>query len=178
MRNIILFTICSFLFLIYSCKSNEAQTTKSPFPPTSSENLTAFINKTQGKTVKDDSGLFLTLEKTACFGTCPIYSLLIFQDGTAIYEGRRFVSDSGSFKINFTPEQLNAIKAKAEEIKYFELEDKYDSPVTDFPTTITSIRIGNKIKIIQNRVAGPGELKSFESFVESMMKENKLEPLE
>ena len=38
----------------------------------------------------------IKLERTACFGTCPIYSITVFDDGTAIYEGKQFGRIEGS----------------------------------------------------------------------------------
>ena len=37
------------------------------------------------------SDLVITLERTACHGTCPIYKLTIEGNGTVIYEGQDFV---------------------------------------------------------------------------------------
>src|SRR5919202_5807692 len=40
----------------------------------------------------------VTLERTACFGTCPAYKVTIRSDGTIIYEGREFVQMKGTYK--------------------------------------------------------------------------------
>jgi hypothetical protein len=37
----------------------------------------------------------LVLERTECFGTCPIYTLTVSGDGSAKFEGRRFTAVSG-----------------------------------------------------------------------------------
>ncbi|MEO8396969.1 MAG: DUF6438 domain-containing protein, partial [Chloroflexota bacterium] len=34
-----------------------------------------------------ESNVAITLERTACHGTCPIYTVSIFEDGTVNYEG-------------------------------------------------------------------------------------------
>ena len=35
---------------------------------------------------------FITMRRTACFGTCPQYTISIYDDGTINYEGKLFVS--------------------------------------------------------------------------------------
>ena len=44
----------------------------------------------------DYASLVITLERTACFGTCPIYKLTVYGDGRVEYEGERFVTVTGS----------------------------------------------------------------------------------
>ena len=37
----------------------------------------------------------ITLERTACFGVCPVYKLTIYGDGRVLYDGIRFVRTEG-----------------------------------------------------------------------------------
>ena len=37
----------------------------------------------------------ITLERTTCFGVCPVYTLTIYGDGRVVYEGTRFVRTEG-----------------------------------------------------------------------------------
>ena len=64
---------------------------------------------------------------------------------------------------------MSQITNKANELRYFELNDEYDSPVTDFPTTYTSIQKEGVAKLVKNRVGGPDNLKDFESFLDEML---------
>ena len=38
-----------------------------------------------------DKTKIISLEKTACFGTCPIFTINIFNNGEVIYYGKKFV---------------------------------------------------------------------------------------
>ena len=38
----------------------------------------------------------ITLQRTACFGACPVYTVSIYADGTVAYNGERFVEVEGT----------------------------------------------------------------------------------
>ena len=42
-------------------------------------------------------GLAVTLAREACFGSCPVYSVELFDDGSVRFDGRAHVADTGSF---------------------------------------------------------------------------------
>ncbi len=44
---------------------------------------------------QENSQPVITLERTACFGACPVYTLSIYADGTVVYNGERFVDVEG-----------------------------------------------------------------------------------
>src|SRR5699024_1184049 len=41
------------------------------------------------------------MKRTACFGTCPVYKVKFKLDGTAIYNGIRYVDKKGKYKGKF-----------------------------------------------------------------------------
>ncbi|HET6245257.1 MAG: hypothetical protein H0V01_11620 [Bacteroidetes bacterium] len=127
---------------------------------------------------KGNDTIFATMEKTPCYGTCPVYKLMIFKSGLAIYQGIRNVDKTGRFLVYFSLEEMKEIENKANEINYFKLKDEYDSPVTDFPTTITSLRINGKVKVVSNRVGGPPELKGFEKHIDETLMRKEFKELD
>lgn len=107
--------------------------------------------------------LKITLERTACFGFCPVYKLTITADGAVTFEGRRFVKREGAtIKSAVTQGQLKQLMAEFDRVKYFSLDDDYTetrlSCPTDHPSALTSIRINGKSKTI-NHYLGCGEPK-------------------
>ena len=101
----------------------------------------------------------LVFEKTACFGTCPIYKAEIFEDGRMVYTGTRFVNLVGTYTISFPVEILKDFQKRATDISFFELEEKYDGNVTDLPSTITTFNIKGNSKTITARTNIPDALK-------------------
>jgi hypothetical protein len=52
------------------------------------------------------------MERTACQGSCPAYSVQVFADGTLIYEGKRFVKTLGAVTKRISPKVVQAVRAK------------------------------------------------------------------
>lgn len=116
----------------------------------------------------------VTLERTACFGSCPIYKVTLRSDGTVIYEGKRFVSMMGTYK-----GQAYGFDRLAEFVlaqDYFNLKDDYSRPVTDMPSAITSVVRGGKRKTIRDYGdAAPIGLWGIEMSIDGILRNAKLE---
>ncbi len=196
MKNIfVLIFICSAV-IVTSCKSQKEKQTaeiKEDSAPNNPESKTTLIKSNPENSssyqekdydmsklkemkfvsAKENDTIFATIEKTPCFGTCPVYNLMIFQSGLALYNGNLNVDNKGKYLVEFSEEEMKTIREKAIEINYFKLQAEYDSPVTDFPTTRTSIRLNDKVKSVSNRVGGPQELKEFEKHIhETLMQKD------
>ncbi|MDA2913447.1 ankyrin repeat domain-containing protein [Acidobacteriia bacterium AH_259_A11_L15] len=104
----------------------------------------------------------ITLERTACFGTCPVYSLEIYADGTVIYEGKTFVGVTGRRRSHIPPSQVQQLVHAFLEIDYFSLKDSYRASLPDGPTTITTLQLNGRIKRIENYGSAPEELTELE----------------
>jgi len=99
--------------------------------------------------------LKITLERTECFGVCPVYKLTITADGAVVFEGRRFVKQEGAtIKSAISRDGLKQLMAEFDRVKFFSLEDDYSetrlSCPTDQPSAFTSIRINGKSKTINH----------------------------
>lgn len=114
------------------------------------------------------SDVVITLERTACFGTCPVYKLTIYGDGRVVYEGERFVNVTGTQNSQISQEKIKELVDEFYAINYFALKDKYDAPITDMPTTITSITIGGKTKKVVNYYGAPKKLDELENKIDEI----------
>ena len=99
----------------------------------------------------------ITLERTACFGTCPMYKVTITADGTVTFNGKRFTKVEGVAKGKITPSDFKRMVAEFEKINYFSLPDSFapGTPVcprmvTDMPSAVTSIRLKGKTKQVSH----------------------------
>jgi hypothetical protein len=183
MINVIVF---AFLLVQVACKTTQEQESTAQSPKedrvaNTSSSMKAPITKPlppmkldksavdQLKLKSGDDSLFASIKRTPCYGRCPIYEAKIYNSGFVIYEGKRFVDKEGVFIARFSSDQLLEISQRAIELHFFKLNDEYDSPVTDFPTTYTSINNGKITKLVKNRVGGPDNLKELESFLDEML---------
>jgi len=82
----------------------------------------------------------LTLERTVCFGACPIYSVAIYDDGTVIYHGERFVDVLDEQTSQMDPATVAMMVEAFADAGYFGWDEAYtDMFVTDLPSVITSV---------------------------------------
>ena len=120
-----------------------------------------------GLTKKADSSeieLIISLQRTACFGTCPIYKIEIFSDGSGIYTGTRFVENIGATKFSLSETQLNLILTQAKAIGFINMKEEYSEPISDLPTTFIQI----KDKKIRDYTGAPKTLKNLENLIDQL----------
>ena len=108
--------------------------------------------------------LIISLQRTACFGTCPIYKIEIFSDGSSIYTGTRFVENIGVTKFSLSETQLNLILTQADTIGFRNMKEEYSEPISDLPTTFIQI----KDKKIRDYTGAPKTLKNLENLIDQL----------
>lgn len=120
----------------------------------------------------------LSLETTACFGTCPVYSLLISGQGEMKVIGKRYVN----FEIiekKLSAETMLSIGQLVYQSNYFSTPDRFSyegkgcsSVVTDSPTSRWRIEIGkdnHAIDYYKGCLGAPEELDLLESELISIL---------
>ena len=96
-----------------------------------------------------NNNVAITLERNACFGICPIYSLKVFGNGTVVYNGERFVNMTGQKISTISQQKVRELVEEFYKINYFGLNETYNKIVkTDQPTVITSINITGVYKSV------------------------------
>ncbi len=125
-----------------------------------------------------NDSILIRLQRTACFGRCPIYIASIYPSGKVIYQGEKWVEKEGNFEARMSQANLELILAKANEIDFFALQNAYDSQyVSDLPSAIISLRNENGVKVVVNRYQGPEKLAEFTQFIEEKVMALEFEPL-
>ena len=122
-------------------------------------------------TVNSFADLVITLERTACHGTCPVYKLTISEDGKVIYEGRNFVEVEGEQTESLSPTQIQDLVAAFEQADFFSLRDYIDNNAGDSQSVITSITIDGKTKTVNHYYgdsSAPQELFELESRIDEI----------
>lgn len=184
----------SICMLNVGCKSTKQQTEKVPNLPAGRQGsepeysvrtlnpaqpIKISIPKLRFPEIPDrGDSLFASIERTPCYGRCPTYSISIYKSGYVIYEGIRFVDRLGTYSTRISEKKIQNIINKANEIGYFELEEIYDSPVTDLPSTITYLSVNGQIKRIKDRVRGPEVLKEYEKYFDNVFEDMEWKKIE
>ena len=88
----------------------------------------------------------ISLERTPCYGTCPVYTVTITGTGAVRFVGTRFTTQVGEAAADIPPARVDSLLAELRAGGYFELADAYvaEAPAcgrysTDSPTVITSV---------------------------------------
>jgi len=128
----------------------------------------------------------ITFERTACFGTCPIYKLSIRSNGSVEYNGIDHVKIKGQSKTQISSQQVAQLLEAFDAVNFFGLRNQYQttedgcpSVATDSPSVIISIKIGNQEKTV-NHYHGcltsidpyriyPGSLVEFEDKIDKIV---------
>ena len=118
--------------------------------------------QTSNDLMHKNSEKIISLERTACFGSCPIYKIEIFTNGKGIYSGEKFVENLVVINFKISTKNIQEIINYAEEIGFFKMKDQYYEPISDLPTTITKI----KEKKIINYSGGPAKLRLLEKLID------------
>ncbi|MBT7896773.1 MAG: hypothetical protein HN564_07225 [Flavobacteriales bacterium] len=126
--------------------------------------LYSSCNLSSSSTYEIQKKLIISLNKTACFGTCPVYKIKIYNNQSAIFEGIKFVEKEGSYNFKISKKEINTILKKAKKINFQKMEDEYTELITDLPTTY--IMINNKQ--IKDYYGAPKELKELEEIIENI----------
>jgi hypothetical protein len=104
-----------------------------------------------------DSAVRIRLERGPCFGTCPVYSVTLDGSGAVLFEGRRFVADTGISTGRVPPARIDSLVAELTAGGYFDLADRYapgeagcERYATDLPSVMTEVRAGGRSKRIEH----------------------------
>lgn len=101
-------------------------------------------NETEAKEVA------ITLERGACLGVCPVYSLTVYTDGTVVFNGENHTTVEGEQTIQIDPDVVENLIAGFEEAGYFDWEDEYvEMTVSDLPYVTTSVTRDGETKTIR-----------------------------
>jgi uncharacterized protein DUF6438 len=118
--------------------------------------------------------VIVELHRSGCYGTCPVYDLVIYSDGRVDYQGRQFVKERGARTAKLAPADLAALHAAFAKAKYFELADKYTNyEVTDNPSALTMYRNDGRTKSIDHYYgdrSAPAALSDLESRIDAIVR--------
>jgi hypothetical protein len=154
------FLTAAGLLYLASCARNEAPSADKSSPSASSAPV-------------------ITLERTACFGGCPVYTVSVSPSGEVQYEGRAHVRKVGAASGKVPRERLDALLTELERGGYFTFAERYTSPepacgryATDSPSVISSVTLRGRTKRITHDYGcggAPGALVVLERRIDEVL---------
>jgi hypothetical protein len=123
----------------------------------------------------------IKLERTSCFGECPVYSVSIDAKGNVTYEGTKFVRVEGRQTDRIPASRVAALLETADRIRFFELNDRYrtirnpdgtETMVTDLPTTFVTVTRDGRTKRVEDYIGAPKPLQELEQQIDDTARTN------
>ncbi len=114
----------------------------------------------------------IALERTGCFGFCPMYTVYLRADGTAEYRGYGNVLLIGTHVGRLSPESFQVLAHLADDLGIFDLESDYSCLVTDNPTVYVALTKDATRKTIRHYApddSGPPRLWWFEQCLDRIV---------
>lgn len=100
--------------------------------------------------VKVDKLASITLERTACYGTCPVYSVTLRADGLVKWHGVDHVEHTGDETKKVAPILAKAVLEYAATSCFYGMDAAYEYAVTDHPHAITTMVASGKKKVVKH----------------------------
>lgn len=111
------------------------------------EKITFYYTKRRPKTATKINLSQITLSLGPCFGTCPISSISIDNEGNIIYLGESNTENIGFYKGRIDKKIFHEIESDLNKIRFIELKNEYSVEATDLPDL--SVTFINDEKIIK-----------------------------
>jgi hypothetical protein len=94
--------------------------------------------------------LTIRMSRERCYGSCPVYSVIVHGDGRVEYVGEESVQDRGPHEEALSKEQLQAILQKFDNVNFFALEDRAFAWGSDTPRVRISISVAGRTKEVSS----------------------------
>jgi Domain of unknown function (DUF6438) len=123
----------------------------------------------------------IVLERTACFGTCPVYTLTVLSSGEVEFAGEDHVKVKGTQTGHISAGDFARLVKKIDAIDFFNLRNRYDgrnpdgsgTTVTDLPTKRISVTRGGEAKTVEDYFRAPPGLSELETLIDELAKSSK-----
>lgn len=126
--------------------------------------------KTTSKSQNGPAMNAVTMERSACFGRCPIYSIEIRKDGMVTYKGKRFTEYTGIYTKNIGAAKAGDILKEFRSYRADTCKAQYETLVTDVPGLHYILAVDTGNKMIRNANFGPRFLKLLGANIDQQIK--------
>jgi hypothetical protein len=118
----------------------------------------------------------IKLQRTACYGNCPIYQVTVRGDGQIDYEGFANVRSMGKQNANIPADSAALLLSELQKMNFYELKHTYTQQnITDLSTvlltlsyTVNGETFSKQIVDYQGDTSTPAELRAFYTHLEQI----------
>jgi len=113
--------------------------------------------------------LEVSMERTPCFGTCPVYKVEIAQDGVLSWSGIRFTERKDVWQRQLSTNEKANLWIEIQKSGYFSLQNEYDEhQIADAPSVLLKIKALGTEHSIKDRMGAPESLRNLENYIDTL----------
>ncbi len=120
--------------------------------------IAASVSAQRVTTDQQPADTLVVLRRGACEHRCPVYNVVIFSDGSVVFDGRAYVRRPGLTKGTISMDSLRQLLTAADELRFFDLPsivsgsagDACSSLRSDGPQVVVAISRDSKSKTIRH----------------------------
>ena len=91
----------------------------------------------------------VSLERGPCFGSCPVYNVTLRSDGTATWNGERFVDRLGQYEGQVDLNDYDRLTRFVQRAGFFDWQDEYVAGnITDLPNYYLTVVANGETKTV------------------------------
>lgn len=105
--------------------------------------------------VNDTKIKSVLMGRAACFGTCPTYTIQVFESGLILYNGKHFVDKEGVYEKRVNPNDAILFLKEFNTLQPDTLHYMYETKIADLPGIYYFIDYPDSTKRVINADAGP-----------------------
>ncbi len=113
--------------------------------------------------------------KTSCYGSCPVYFVQFFSDGSIIYNGIKHVEKIGQIKSKVNTNQLFEMIHTLDQKQFFKLAESYPlngQHISELPNTIIRVNNREMIHTVNNNYDAPNAFYEIENRILAFLEQN------
>lgn len=130
---------------------------------------TSFITKLQDTSA---SNIFVKFEQTPCYGKCPTFEVIVYQNGYATLHGISNYDLLGHYKCHIPSAKMVEISEAIEKAEFFDMADSYpvnEQIPTDLPKTKIQVQSNGSAKqVVDNKYNTPAPLLELEHYLNDL----------
>lgn len=122
--------------------------------------------------VRPNSTITIVLQRSACYGTCPSYTVAVSTDAGIVFNGYAYVAASGRHTDTVDPDAVRVLARKFVAVDFYSMDAEYRAGVTDNPTYVLSVTIDGHTKKVVDYVGSwvgmPAVITDLENAVDTL----------
>lgn len=128
------------------------------------------------KTILKDTNLndlekVVSMNMGPCYGNCPVYTITVYENGIAAYEGERFTDRKGVYIRDIGRAALKSLKAELVAANLWKFPNAFRSQIPDLPTVTIEYFEDGKSKSIRGKDGRPSQVLKIQELLEQIANE-------